>query len=121
MAPKTLISIKDMGFTYENYIQGKTRNKVALTDINLDIYEGEILLVMGPSGCGKTTLLRSLKKEAAPYGIVTGSVESITDSSKISIVFSNPETQLVTTTVLSDLALAMENLGYDRSWSAKAT
>lgn len=113
MAPKTLISIKDMGFTYENYIQGKTRNKVALTDINLDIYEGEILLVMGPSGCGKTTLLRSLKKEAAPYGIVTGSIESITDSSKISIVFSNPETQLVTTTVLSDLALAMENLGYD--------
>ncbi|HNZ41119.1 MAG TPA: ATP-binding cassette domain-containing protein [Clostridia bacterium] len=113
MASKALISIKNMGFTYENYAMGKTVNKVALTDINLDIYEGEILLIMGPSGCGKTTLLRSLKKEAVPYGISTGKVESATDSSKISIVFSNPETQLVTTTVLSDLALTMENLGYD--------
>ena len=113
MAHKALISIKDMGFIYENYIQGKTRNKVALKNINLDIWEGEILLVMGPSGCGKTTLLRSLKKEAVPYGISSGVIENQIDSKKISIVFSNPETQLVTTSVLSDLALTMENLAYD--------
>lgn len=31
-----------------------------LTDINLDIYQGEILGVLGPSGCGKSTLLRQL-------------------------------------------------------------
>ena len=113
MASKALISIKNMGFTYDNYIQGKTRKKVALKGINLDIYEGEILLIMGPSGCGKTTLLRNLKKEAAPYGNLSGKIESLVDSSKISIVFSNPETQLVTTSVLSDLALSMENLSYD--------
>jgi spermidine/putrescine transport system ATP-binding protein len=30
----------------------------ALTDICLDIYNGEFLTILGPSGCGKTTLLR---------------------------------------------------------------
>ncbi len=29
-----------------------------LTDINLDIQDGEFLTLLGPSGCGKTTLLR---------------------------------------------------------------
>jgi NitT/TauT family transport system ATP-binding protein len=31
-----------------------------LTDINLEIPAGEILVVVGPSGCGKSTLLRTL-------------------------------------------------------------
>ena len=31
---------------------------VAVNDISLDIYDGEILVLLGPSGCGKTTTLR---------------------------------------------------------------
>jgi putative ABC transport system ATP-binding protein len=30
---------------------------VALTDINLEVREGEFISIMGPSGCGKSTLL----------------------------------------------------------------
>jgi putative ABC transport system ATP-binding protein len=30
---------------------------VALTNVNLDVHEGEFISVMGPSGCGKSTLL----------------------------------------------------------------
>lgn len=33
-------------------------NTEVLTDINLDIKNGEFLTLLGPSGCGKTTLLR---------------------------------------------------------------
>lgn len=33
---------------------------VALRDINLDIYKGEMLMLVGPSGCGKTTLISIL-------------------------------------------------------------
>ncbi len=39
----------------------KTYGKQAvLSDICLDIREGELMTVVGPSGCGKTTLLRSI-------------------------------------------------------------
>ena len=30
----------------------------ALRDINLEIVEGEVVVLLGPSGCGKSTLLR---------------------------------------------------------------
>lgn len=34
--------------------------KLTLNDINLEVYEGEIVVFLGPSGCGKTTLLKSI-------------------------------------------------------------
>ena len=32
----------------------------ALSDVDLDVYEGELVSFLGPSGCGKTTLLRCI-------------------------------------------------------------
>ena len=32
--------------------------KHILKDINLNIFKGEVIVVLGPSGCGKSTLLR---------------------------------------------------------------
>jgi len=32
----------------------------ALSDISLDVYDGEFVCFLGPSGCGKTTLLRAI-------------------------------------------------------------
>jgi NitT/TauT family transport system ATP-binding protein len=43
----------------------------ALSDVNLDVPDGEFLCVLGPSGCGKSTLLNILAGLAAPdEGIV---------------------------------------------------
>ena len=36
---------------------GKT---VILNNININIYDGEFLVLVGPSGCGKSTILRSI-------------------------------------------------------------
>ena len=35
----------------------KNNEVLAIDNINLDIYEGEFLVIVGPSGCGKSTLL----------------------------------------------------------------
>ena len=44
-------------------LRGVTKSfddNVVLTDVQLDIQEGELFVVVGPSGSGKTTLLRSI-------------------------------------------------------------
>ena len=46
----------------------------ALEDINLELYEGELVSVDGPSGCGKSTLLNILAG-LLPYKIGTASVD----------------------------------------------
>ena len=37
-------------------------DKQALFDVDLDIYENEVIALIGPSGCGKSTLLRCLNR-----------------------------------------------------------
>lgn len=53
MASEKLVEIKNLGITYHT-LEEETE---ALRDINLDIYENEIIGIVGPSGCGKSTLL----------------------------------------------------------------
>ena len=48
----------------------------ALEDINIDLYEGELVSVVGPSGCGKSTLLNILAG-LLPYKIGTASIDGI--------------------------------------------
>ena len=56
MSKKTLIQLQNITRVYQ-----MGENKIyALNDINLEIYQGEFLVVLGPSGSGKTTLLNIL-------------------------------------------------------------
>ncbi len=50
--PKIKVQIKELTKRYPN--------GDGVENINLNIYEGEILTLLGPSGCGKTTILRVL-------------------------------------------------------------
>ena len=66
-----------------------------LEDFNLEIEEGEILVLLGPSGCGKTTLLKliaGLEDQDSGEIIIDG--ESIdrkpTEKRPISMVFQKP-------------------------------
>ncbi len=112
-----IYSIKDLNFSYPNCADNTLKN------INLDIYEGEFILLFGRSGSGKTTLLKHLKPQLTPYGNLNGSIEfSGTNISELSqrvstkdigYVMQNVENQIVTDKVWHELAFGLESLGYD--------
>ena len=113
-----ILNVENMSFRYGG------NGKKTLYNINLNIREGEFVVLCGHSGSGKTTLLRLLKKEIAPYGELEGEIYcegkkqtelSGTESMKFSgYVMQNPETQIITDTVRYELAFALENMGCGR-------
>jgi len=44
------LKVSNLSYTYQG------EDKPAISDINLEIDEGEFIVLMGPSGCGKSTL-----------------------------------------------------------------
>jgi NitT/TauT family transport system ATP-binding protein len=59
-----VISARDLSLTFTTN-DGPVH---ALSNINLDITEGEFVSLIGPSGCGKTTLLRVIADLEQPTG-----------------------------------------------------
>ncbi|MGI5854197.1 MAG: ABC transporter ATP-binding protein [Bacillota bacterium] len=113
----TIISLQDVSFNYE-----KTKRKV-LKGINIDINEGEFVVITGPTGAGKTTLCETLNGVIPNFikGDLTGTitVDGLNASktpvyqmaSRIGMVFQDPDTQLFGMTVEEDLAFGPANLG----------
>ena len=104
-----------------------------LQDINLDVHEGEFVLITGPSGCGKSTLAYVLSG-LIPHSIhaqVDGQVEiagldSHTCSlqeivQKVGIVLQNPSSQLFHLRVEDEVAFGPRNLGLDENEVKKRT
>lgn len=55
---KKVIELRDLNMSFDKkgkFLQKEKKIHV-LRDINLDIYEGEIVAIVGESGCGKTTI-----------------------------------------------------------------
>ncbi|MEA3398875.1 MAG: ATP-binding cassette domain-containing protein [Patescibacteria group bacterium] len=51
---KPIIAIKNVNFTYN---KAKDNEFQALTNVSMDVYPEEYVVIFGPSGCGKSTLL----------------------------------------------------------------
>ena len=112
-----ILKVDNVSFTYPN------ETTAVLKNINIDIEQGEFVVLMGQSGCGKSTLLRHFKRELQPHGTKTGTIfyqdcnleqlDDETAASDIGYVLQNPENQIVTDKVWHELAFGLENLGLD--------
>jgi energy-coupling factor transport system ATP-binding protein len=111
-----LLRVRELGVTHD----GETTPAPA--SVSFDISAGEVVLLLGPSGSGKSTLtlaLNGLLPQAVPAN-VTGSVEvdgldtqttPVAElSTRVGMVFQDPDAQLVTGTVLDEVAFGPENL-----------
>lgn len=81
---------------------------LAVADFNLELREGELLVLFGPNGCGKTTILNILAGLCKPD---SGTVERFhhTDDFSIGYVFQNHvDTLLPWRTVKSNVAMPLE-------------
>lgn len=109
-------------------IQGKK----ILSDINLEIQDGEFVLICGDSGCGKTTMTRLINgliphfiKDVTLEGCVTVAGKEISKTPMYKIaehvgsVFQNPKTQFFHTNSNAEMAFGMENRGIEPEYIKK--
>ena len=120
-----MIKIRDLTFYYGD------ASRPALQDVNLDIEDGEFVLVTGPSGCGKTSLCRCLNGLIPHFygGEIAGGLEvqgldvmrhTTRDlATRVGMVFQDPENQLVSMDVQREVAFGLENLAFPRDVMAK--
>lgn len=114
------IEVKNLTYYYPEAVSP------ALNRINLAIEEGEFVLVAGESGSGKSSLARAMTGLIPDFyggkiggtvrlnGEELGAVDRSKLAGKIGMVFQDPESQLVMTTVEQEMAFGMENLGYPK-------
>lgn len=107
---------------YQNFsFQYPNAPAYALKNINLKIPAASITLLLGPSGSGKTTLLQHTKPQFQPGGNSNGAIyihnkrmkefSPAQTAAMIGFVRQNPDEQIVTNSVLHELAFGLENLG----------
>jgi len=115
-----MIQIENLSFKYSG------SDLDSISSINLNIAEGECVLICGESGCGKSTLMKAVNGLIPHYyedGNLKGSVkccgldvastplEKLSDN--IGSVFQNPRSQFFCVDTTGELAFGCENQGID--------
>ena len=93
----------------------------SLTDVSLEIKEGEWVAIIGPNGSGKSTLAKIMNGLLVPAAgqvtikDLTIDVETVWEARRsVGMVFQNPDNQFVGSTVEDDVAFGLENNGVPR-------
>ena len=113
MSKKVFIKVDNVIYNYES------SQESALSEVNLEIYEGEFIAIIGTNGSGKSTLAKLFNALLLPTsgrvfinGINTSNeIDLWKIRSKVGMVFQNPDNQLIAALVEDDVAFGAENLG----------
>lgn len=111
-----MIECKNVVFKYST---GEEIEKLAIDGLNLEVNEGEFLVVLGHNGSGKSTVAKHMNALLVPTegtvivnGLDTSDENNVWDiRATAGMVFQNPDNQLVATIVEEDVAFGPENLG----------
>ena len=104
------------------FFQYEYDNLPILEDVNIEIGEGELIALLGLNGSGKTSFFKMINGLLKPSsgrvvvdGMDTKEENLLWDIRKrVGMIFQNPESQIVGTTVEEDVAFGMENIGVPR-------
>ncbi len=100
-------------------------NNPTLKDMNLEINNGEKVLIVGPSGSGKSTLgkllnglipnsqMATVSGDNFAYGFALGKSTIFDLSTKIGTIMQDQDAQFVGLNVAEDIAFYLENLNVD--------
>ena len=108
------------------------QGKRILSDVNLEIQDGEFVLICGESGCGKTTMTKLINgliphfvKDVSVDGTITVCGKNVAEMPMYEIaelvgsVFQNPKTQFFYTNSNAEMAFGLENRGVEPEYIRK--
>ncbi|MGP6204815.1 ABC transporter ATP-binding protein [Microbacterium sp. F2] len=93
-----------------------------LTDVTLDVQDGEFLAIVGANGAGKTTLIQALAGVLTPPrgtvridGLDVARQDDRSLSTHVGFVFQNPEHQFIATSVFDEIAHGLRRQHLDEA------
>jgi energy-coupling factor transporter ATP-binding protein EcfA2 len=116
----SIVEARNLSYTYP------AQDIPAISNIDLNIKRGEMVVLTGPSGCGKTTLCRcfnglipnfyggELKGDLTVHGLSIRENSTSSLAQHVGFVFQNPENQLFALSVEKDIAFGLENIAFPR-------
>ncbi|NFE94289.1 energy-coupling factor ABC transporter ATP-binding protein [Clostridium botulinum] len=107
---EAILKVRNLNYKYNN-------EKIVLSNINIDIYEGEKVAILGSNGAGKSTFFLNINGVLTPKSgdiIYKGkkiSKKELNELRKnIGIVFQDADNQIIASTVLAEVSFGPMNL-----------